>query len=232
MNHPPPPAGDDVQTLHRLMHARFSCRAYLPTPVALPTIRSILDVARASASWCNVQPWDELVIASGARTEAFRQALAAHARAHPEGDSDIPFPEAYRGVYQERRRSAGYQLYAALGIAREDHARRAQQAFENFHLFGAPHVAIVTVPQALGPYGAVDAGGFVCAFMLAAQAHGVATTAQAALALHAGFIRRWFGIADDRAMVCAIAFGYADRQHPANSYRTERAPVDTLARFV
>jgi len=232
MNHPPPPAGDDVQTLHRLMHARFSCRAYLPTQVALPTIRSILDVARASASWCNVQPWDELVIASGARTEAFRQALAAHARAHPEGDSDIPFPEAYRGVYQERRRSAGYQLYAALGIAREDHARRAQQAFENFHLFGAPHVAIVTVPQALGPYGAVDAGGFVCAFMLAAQAHGVATTAQAALALHAGFIRRWFDIADDRAMVCAIAFGYADRQHPANSYRTERAPVDTLARFV
>jgi len=232
MNHPPPPAGDDVQTLHRLMHARFSCRAYLPAQVELSTVRSILDVARASASWCNVQPWDELVIASGARTEAFRQALAAHARAHPEGDSDIPFPEAYRGVYQERRRSAGYQLYAALGIAREDHARRAQQAFENFHLFGAPHVAIVTVPREQGVYGAVDAGGFVCAFMLSAQAHGVATTAQAALARQSGFIRSYFNIPEDRRVLCGISFGYADAAHPVNGYRTERAAVDDFLHLV
>jgi len=225
-------SNDDIQTLHRLMHARFTCRAYLAAQVPQPVIRSMLDAARASASWCNVQPWDELVVTSGAATEAFRQALIEHARAHPQGASDIPFPQTYEGVYQERRRSAGYQLYAALGIARDDHARRSAQAFENFRLFGAPHVAIVTAPQALGTYGAVDAGGFVSAFLLAAQAHGVATTAQAALALHAGFIRRWFGIAAGRDMVCAIAFGYADMQHPANSYRTPRAGVDALARFV
>ena len=136
------------------------------------------------------------------------------------------------GVYLDRRRRSGLQLYEALGIERDDKARRASQSFENFRLFGAPHVAIVTVARELGAYGAVDVGGFVGAFLLAAHAHGVATTPQAALAMQSGFIRRYFGLDEGRAVVCGISFGYADRAHPVNGYRTERAGLDDILQMV
>lgn len=221
----------DVDALRRLISGRATCRAYLPEQVPEPVIRSIVDVARGTASWCNTQPWD-LVVTAGESTDRFRHALMDQVRQHPGLDADFPFPAEYRGVYLERRRASGFQLYAALGIGRGDQARRDSQSLENFRLFGAPHVAILTAPAELGTYGAVDVGGFVCAFLLAAQAHGVSTTPQAALATQSSFIRRYFGIADDRKLVCGISFGYADQAHPVNGYRTERAGVDDILHLV
>ena len=96
----------------------------------------------------------------------------------------------------------------------------------------APHVAIVHTDEALGVYGAIDCGGYLTSFMLAAQALGVATIPQAALAFHAEVVRQHFGLGDDRRVVCGISFGYPDREHKANSYRTTRAGLADTVRFV
>ncbi len=144
---------------------------------------------------------------------------------------DFPFPREYTGVYLARRRESGFQLYNALGIARGDKAGYAKQALENYNLFGAPHVAIIHSDEALGTYGAIDCGGYVTSFMLAAQALGVATVPQAALAFHSDLVRQHFGLGDDRRVVCGISFGYPDREHKANSYRTSRAAIDDTVRF-
>jgi len=225
------PKRADVDTLRSLMFGRATCRAYLPRQVPEAVIRSIVDVARGTASWCNTQPWD-LTITSGESTEKFRSALMEQVRQHPGVDSDFPFPEEYRGVYLDRRRKSGFQLYEALGIGRGDADRRDAQSFENFRLFGAPHVVIITVPQELGTYGAVDAGGFISSFLLSAQAHGVATTPQAALARQSKFIRSYFGVPQERKFVCGISFGYADTDHPVNRYRTDRAAVEDVLKLV
>lgn len=222
----------DLAALERLTTSRSTCRAYLPTPVDGHLIRRILDVASRSASWCNVQPWQLVITESPERTECFRQALVKHATNHPGTESDLPFPPGYEGVHAQRRRDTGLALYKALGISREDTERRNNQSFENFRMFGAPHVAIVTVPEQLGPYAAVDAGGFVASFLLSAHAHGVATTPQAALARHAHFVRSYFGIPDTQHMICGISFGYSEDAHPVNQFRTTRASVDELVRFV
>ena len=66
----------------------------------------------------------------------------------------------------------------------------------------------------------------------AAQALGVATVPQAALAFHSDLVRQHFGLADDRKIVCGISFGYPDLSHKANSYRTSRAAIADTARFV
>ncbi|MGC3987309.1 MAG: nitroreductase [Pseudorhodoferax sp.] len=221
----------DAEALRRLLCGRATCRAYQSRQVPEDVIRSIVDVARGTASWCNTQPW-ELTVTSGESTERFRTALMAQVRQHPGLESDFPFPDEYKGVYLDRRRKSGFQLYEALGIGCGDKDRRDAQSFENFRLFGAPHVVIVTVPQELGTYGAVDAGGFVCSFLLSAQAHGVATTPQAALAMQSRFIRGYFGMPEGRKVVCGISFGYADTAHPVNGYRTERAQVDDILHIV
>lgn len=214
-----------------LLAERFSCRGYLPDPVPQETLVSILHMAQRTASWCNSQPW-KVVITRGAATERFRQALFDHASSEPAPDTDFPWPREYLGDYNERRRVCGFQLYDAVGIARGDRAASARQAAENYRLFDAPHVAIVTSDEALGVYGAVDTGAFVSNFMLAARAHGVASIAQAAIARYSGFVRSYFGIGDDRRMVCAISFGFEDKSHPANGFRTERAAIQDVAAFM
>ena len=107
-----------------------------------------------------------------------------------------------------------------------------KQALENYNFFGAPHVAIIHTDEPLGIYGAVDCGAYVGNFMLAAQALGLGTIPQAALARHSGLIRRHFKLADDRRVVCGISFGFADNAHKVNSYRTSRASVADTVTFV
>jgi nitroreductase len=220
-----------IDTLETLLTQRHSCRAFRPDPVPRATIVRLLEATQKTASWCNSQPW-QLVITSGEATRKFHGALYPVALSGAPLNGDFAFPREYRGVYLERRRESGFQLYNTLGIARGDKAAYAKQALENFNFFGAPHVAIITSDEALGVYGAVDCGGYVNNFMLAAQALGLATVPQAALAFYSEIVRRHFGIGDDRRVVCGISFGYADRDHKVNSYRTSRASISDAVRFV
>jgi nitroreductase len=220
-----------IDVLENLLAQRFSCRAFKSDPVPQATIERLLSAAQKTASWCNSQPW-QLVITSREATRKFRDALYPVAASGAPLNGDFPFPREYRGVYLERRRESGFQLYNTLGIARGDKAAYAKQALENFNFFGAPHVAIITTDEALGVYGAVDCGGYVNNFMLAAQALGLATVPQAALAFHSGVVRRHFGLGDDRRVVCGISFGFPDRDHKVNSYRTSRASVAEAVTFI
>jgi nitroreductase len=220
-----------IDVLESLLCERYSVRAFKPDPVPRETIDRVLTAAQRTASWCNSQPW-QVVIASGEAKEKFRKAIYAEASSGAPQDGDFEFPREYLGVYLERRRESGFQLYNTLGIARGDKAAYAGQALENYNFFGAPHVAVVHTDEALGIYGAIDCGAYVGNFMLAAQALGLGTIPQAALARHSGMIRRHFGIPDDRRVVCGISFGFADHAHKINSYRTSRASIADTVTFV
>ncbi len=215
-----------LSVLNQLLHGRHSCRAFRAEPVPRDQIEQIVASATRVPSWCNAQPW-QVTITSGPETDRFRDALreeAATATPAP----DLPFPLGYSGIYQDRRRACGWALYEAVGIEKGDRAASAQQMMENYALFGAPHCAILSSPAELGPYGAMDCGGFVTAFALAAQALDVATIPQAAVAAYGPFLHRYFQIPGDRLILCAISFGYPDPDHPANGFRTDRAVLDQV----
>ena len=164
---------DRIGVLEELLATRYSCRAFLPRPVPRATIEHMLD-GGAEDRVVVQQP----ALAGGDRVAARRQGSSAtlmyggRFRRRP-NDRRFPFPREYLGVYLERRRESGFQLYNSLGIPRGDKAAYAKQALENFNFFGAPHVAIVHTDEALGVYGAIDCGGYVTSFMLAAQALGL-----------------------------------------------------------
>ena len=212
---------NDLHALKRLLEKRYSCRGFIKTPVSNATIEEIVSIAQEVPSWCNSQPW-QLAICSNVKTRELATALSAAAE---EGlhAPDIKFPEKYQGVYKERRSTCGWQLYDAVGVTKGDRAASNSQMIQNYQFFGAPHVAIVTTPKELGAYGAVDCGAFVTAFTLAAQGLGVATIAQAAIAGIAPVVRDILSLSADRDILCAISFGYEDKAHPANQFRTKRA---------
>ena len=219
-----------AELLDRLLAERHSCRAFLPQPLERPVIERVLALAQRSASWCNAQPWQVHVL-SAAATERARNDLLRHVEDQA-AQPDIAFPQAYTGVYSERRRECGWALYAAVGVGRGDRAGSARQAQENFRFFGAPHLAIVSTDAELGSYGAVDCGAFVSNFMLAAQSLGVASIAQAALAAYSPFWRERLQLGADRRVLCGISFGREDAGHPANAFRTSRAGLDEVLTWV
>jgi nitroreductase len=227
-------SGDEAQgdVIGRLLLERFSCRAFRPDCVPAATLEMIFAAAQFTANWCNAQAW-QIVVTEREATERFRHALFAKASEPGAGSApDIPFPLRYDGVFGERRKEAGVALYRSVGIAREDRDGAARQMLENYRFFGAPHVLILTTEADLGTYGAVDCGIYLGNLMLLMQGHGIASIAQGALPRFSPFIREFFGIPDNRQVLCGLSFGYADDDHPANRFRTTRSPAEAAVRWV
>ena len=145
----------DFAAFERIAAARWSCRAFLPDPVARETIEAILRVAQTTASWNNAQPW-EVVVTSGRATDRFRALMTDMQVSGAPREPDLAFPREYRETYLARRRACGFQLYDAVGVERGDKGGYARQSLRNYELFDAPHAAIVTTDEALGVYGAVE----------------------------------------------------------------------------
>jgi nitroreductase len=220
-----------LPALRQLLDARYSCRAFEPEPLDRAVIESILAAAQRTPSWCNTQPW-QVTVVSGSALAQLSAALYAKAAAGDPPTPDFPFPDAYLGVYRDRRKVCGVQLYQSLGIGRDDRARAREQSLENFRFFGAPHAAFITTDASLGFYGGLDCGLYVMSFLLAAQASGVATIPQAALATYADVVREHLDFGDDRRLVCGIAFGRGVDDAAVNGYRTERAGIDEAVRWM
>lgn len=223
----------EYDVVNQVLTNRRSCRGYLPDQVPRETIEQVLSAAQHSASWCNTQPWGVHVVSGEARDAlskaAVEGAFAAYGKPVP---SDFPFPAAYNGVYDERRKEVGWQLYEAVGVQRGDREGSAMQMLRNFEFFGAPHVAIITTDADLGVYGAIDCGLYVNAFMLAAESLGLGTCAQAAMGQVAPAIRSFLELPEDRKIVCGISFGHPDPEHPTAAFTSTRAAIEDAVTFV
>jgi nitroreductase len=217
--------------LERLLAERHSCRAFLPVEVEKSTIEWIFATAQRTASWCNSQPWQATIL-SGPALDRMKAAIEDAAESSLCHGSDFPFPAEYTGVYGDRRRECGFQLYSSVGIARGDRAGYARQSAQNYRLFEAPHAAILTTDPGLGVYGAVDVGGYVQVLLLAMQAQRVAAIPQAALANYSKQVKAAARIPEERLLVCTVAFGYENGDHPVNRFRTSRAPLSDVVTWI
>ena len=216
----------DFETLNKILDGRYSCRAFQDKAVPIQDMHAIIQAAQKVPSWCNFQPWQMHLVTGDVRDTLSEKTMAAAIA--DEGVSDVPFPEKATGKHAERRRTCGLQLYKAVGVERGDRAGSRQQMLENYRFFGAPQAIVITTPKELGAYGILDCGAFVTAFMMAAEAKGIATIAQASIAELSEIVREALDIPEDRNVLCAISFGYADAAHPANQFRTERAPLEAV----
>lgn len=219
-----------AQVLAELLIDRFSCRAYRSEPVPHDTIAAMLEISQNAASWCNSQPW-QVHVTEGAATERLRDAMFARANADMaagamRAESDLPFPANYTGVYKERQREVGWQLYEAVGVQYGDRVGSGKQMLENFRLFGAPHALVITTERDIGTYGVLDCGSYIGTLLLAAESLGIGMIPQAAFANYCPLLRDFFGIPDNRDIVCGASFGWPDLDHPANGFRSRRAALE------
>ena len=56
-------------------------------------------------------------------------------------------------------------------------------------------------------------------------------TLSAAMAEYPDIVRRVLGVPDSLHLICGVALGYADHDHPVNGYRTEREPLENFVQW-
>jgi nitroreductase len=220
----------ELDALARILAARKSVRAFLPTPVPRERLAAVFAAAQAAPSWCNTQPW-RVVVTEPPKTAVVSQALVAAAKGGLPS-SDIPFPIDYPEPYLAHRRACGFALYGAMGIAREDKARRYDAWLRNYEVFDAPHLAVVAVDKRLGPYALIDIGVWLGQFLAAVTADGLAACSMASIAAYPKPLREHMGFAPELDILFGIALGFEDEASPTNQFRTTRGPVDANVTFL
>ena len=208
---------------------RKSIRAFLDTPVDDAAITKLLEKAARAPSGGNVQPWRVYVV-NGATTERFLKFLDAS------DIKDTPeyaiYPKDLTSPYRDSRFKVGEDMYALLGIPREDKAARFAHLARNYSFFDAPAGLFCFVDRQMGPPQWSDLGMFLQTFMLLAQEAGLDTCAQEAWAMRANTVRAFVGAPDNLMLFCGIALGHKDPDKPVNSLVSEREPLDQWATFV
>ena len=108
--------------------SRTSIRAFLPTPVERAVIERVLDKARFAPSGGNLQPWHAVVVA-GEPLKRLLDNVQTSSHSNPEYQN---YPSPLPDPWMARRRECGFDMYAIIGIAREDKQARDAQTARNF----------------------------------------------------------------------------------------------------
>jgi nitroreductase len=210
--------------------SRIACRWFLDKPVDPAIVRDLIGRAARAASGGNLQSWQVYALTAAPLAELKRQVadfIAGHDPRHDDAEYAI-YPQTMWEPYKARRLEHGVQLYGALGIARDDAKGRLEQYKRNFEFFNAPVALFIGIDRNLGPGQWADLGGYIHALMYLARGYGLDTCPQESWARMHKIVRAFVNMPPEQMLFCALALGYGDHAHRANSFRSPRA---TLAEF-
>jgi nitroreductase len=215
--------------------SRRSIRAYLDKPVEREDIERILEVAARAPSGTNTQPWKVYVLTGQAKSALSEAILAVYSR--PELNREHTeeyayYPREWVSPFIDRRRKVGWDLYALLGLTRENKAGMAAQHARNYRFFDAPVGFIFTIDRVLEQGSWLDYGMFLQNVMVAARGRGLDTCPQAAFTQYHRIIAEHLQIPANETVVCGMALGWADPDKIENTLVTEREPLSGFVRFV
>ncbi len=212
--------------------SRFSCRAFLPMPVPLATVRDILEHAARAPSGGNLQPWRVHALA-GAVLEDLKARIRPHAPHNPRGEGAEyqVYPSPLKEPYDRRRFEVGADLYRAIGIPREDRPARYRQYARNFEFFGAPVGLIFTIDRSMGAPQWSDLGMYIQTVMLLARAHGLDTCSIEAWTHWHKTVSAFLALPAEEMVFCGMALGHGDAAAPINGWRSTRETIDGFASF-
>ncbi len=211
------------------VYARKSIRSFLDTPVSDETIKELLEKAARAPSGGNLQPWRVFVI-NGSSMPRLQQHLAA-----AEGQRAPAYqiyPENLTSPYRDSRFKVGEDMYALLGIPREDKAARFAHLARNYEFFGAPAAFFCFVDKQMGPPQWSDLGMFLQTFMLLAQEAGLGTCPQEAWAMRSEAVSAFVEAGEELMLFCGMAVGYVNTDAPVNTLVSDREPLEVWAKFV
>jgi len=217
-------------SVNELLKTRSSVRGYLPKAVPEQELMEIFAAAQRSASNCNTQPWEPIVV-SGEKLKILEKEILEIVMAGNMPNPDFNWGMKYAGAHKDRQWGSAMALYDSLGIERDDKQARMQAMGRNWQFFDAPHAVFFTMEKYLDIMGAVDMGIYAQNLTLLMYERGISSIMQGALGQYPGPVRKMFELPEERGILFGMSFGYADPEHPSNQCATEREALETLVRF-
>jgi len=222
-------------TVTEALETRISVRDFLPTPVPLEVIRRVLATASRSPSGGNLQPWHIDVVA-GAKLDELKAIMQRRLAEVAAGDrSEQPeydiYPKELVSPYRDYRFKIGEDMYARLGIPREDKAARLRWFARNYQFFGAPMALFCSVDRRMGPPQWSDLGMFLQSVMLLLREEGLDSCPQECWSVYPQTIGRFIGLPAERMLFCGMSIGHANPEHPVNRLVSQRADLSQFATF-
>jgi nitroreductase len=216
-----------------VMLGRRSIRGYKPDPVPQALIAEILTLAMRAPTSMNTQPWNFHVI-TGEPLDRIRAGNTERMVAGVPQSREFRTGQPFDGVHRERQIGVAKQLFAAMGIARDDAAARQDWVLRGFRQFDAPVCIIISYDKVLDgsddtPF---DCGGVVNALVNAAWSRGLGTVINSQGIMQSPVVREHAGIPDDQVIMKSIALGWPDHSFPANAVVSERKSIAEAVRFV
>jgi nitroreductase len=214
---------------------RRSIRGYKPDPVPKSVLREVIELAMRAPSSLNTQPWNFYVV-SGAPLDRIRAGNTERnlAGVPPSREFRTREDGGYAGAHRERQVEVAVQLFTAMGIARDDKARRQDWVLRGFRQFDAPVSVVVTYDRAIhgGDIAPFDCGAITNALVNAAWSRGLGCVINSQGIMQSPVVREHAAIPDDQVIMICVAMGYPDDSFPANAVVSRRKSVDEAAVFV
>ena len=215
-----------------VIQQRRSIRGYLNKPVPKALVREVLELAMRAPTSYNTQPWNFYVV-TGDVLERIRAGNVARTLAGVPDSREFRTGPDYAGPHRERQIGVAKQLFAAMGIERENKAKRHEWVLRGFRQFDAPVSIVVTYDRSIegSDVAPFDCGGVVNSIVNVAWARGLGCVINSQGIMQSPVVRAEAGIPDDQVIQTCIAMGWPDDSFPANAVVSERKSVEEAVVF-
>lgn len=216
-----------------VVKGRRSIRGYKQVPVPKEVIKDVIEMAMRAPSSLNTQPWNFFVV-SGEPLDNIRAGNTERILAGVPESREFRSHGGYEGVHRERQIEIAKQLFAAMGIERDNKEKRQDWVLRGFRQFDAPVSIVVTYDRSIhgGDIGPFDCGAVTNALVNAAWSRGLGCVVNSQGIMQSPVVREHAQIPDDQVIMICVAMGYPDDSFPANAVVSRRKSVDEAAVFI
>ena len=216
-----------------VLRERRSIRGYKPDPVPRKLLEEIIGLALRSPSSMNTQPWHFWVL-TGEPLDQIRKGNTERNLAGVPDSREIRTHGGYEGIHRKRQIEVAVQLFEAMGIERDNKAKRQDWVLRGFRQFDAPACIVMTYDKELkhSDIAPFDVGAVVNSLVLAAWSRGLGCVINSQGIMQSPVVREHAGIPEDQIIQTCVAIGYPDYSFPANAVISKRSPVHEVASFV
>jgi len=220
-------------TFDEVVLGRRSVRGYKSDPVPKALIKEIIATAMRAPSSLNTQPWNFYVVA-GEPLDRIRSGNTERNLAGVPSSREFRSHGEYAGAHRERQIEIAKQLFAAMGIERENKEKRTDWVLRGFRQFDAPISIVVTYDRSIhgGDIAPFDCGAVTNALVNAAWSRGLGCVINSQGIMQSPVVREHAGIPADQVIMICVAMGYPDETFPANAVTSNRKSVDEATVFV
>ena len=219
--------------LKQAMQERRSIRGFKKDPVPRALLEEVIALANRAPSSMNTQPW-HLHVLTGEPLEKVREGNSTRMLQGVPPVREISDHGAYAGVHRDRQVGIAKQLFAAMGIERDDKERRQDWVMRGFRQFDAPVSIVVCFDKSLDDNGTIahfDLGAVTYGLVLAAWSKGLGCVINGQGIMQSPVVREHAQIPDDQVIMTCVAMGWPDDTFPANAVVSTRKSVDEAAVF-